>query len=392
MAGARHWKSAIRCLALGMAGWFGVAGAPAQQPAGERAVPRISPQRDADDGRPGSGTPADELLPPLPDDFPHEPPRKTPPSSVAIPLPPDIPPLGLPSDGEIAPSFPDLPDLPESSLIPQNPDDEGAEGSAFLEDPDPDGEALRPPAARRSRPGAVLPAPVPGELPFPVWHESPRKARDLAQSENRCLLLVFSSSTGEAGGASKQLSDEVLSTAAFNEFALQHLVICGLFYTKSSQLDLKDPSKIARLDAMEAFKKSFKVRGFPCVILCGPDGKEIRRWTGYATGRGQAVGQQICQAVEGHEAVLFAAERRRETLATNGYRTWTSAHGTTLFAKLLEFDAHSALLRGEDGSERKVRLKQLSLPDREIITRKRLGKPLPEVARPATGFESLTLK
>lgn len=360
----------------------------AQQTGGERSVPRISLEREASPAAAQVDSPPIELLPPLPGAGPADPPRKPPPASAVVALPPDIPPLGLPSDGEPAPSFPDLPDLPDSSLIPQSPTDPGAEGSLPAPDPDPDVDALRPPSAPRGRAGAAVPPP-PGEMPFPVWHDSPRKARDLAESENRCLLLVFSSSLGDAGGASRQLSDEVFATRAFNEFALEHLVICGLFYTKSSTLDLQDPTKIARMDAMTAFKKAFKVRGFPCVILCGPDGKEIRRWTGYATGRGLQFSQQIRQAVEGHEAVLFAAERRRTMLEAKGYRTWTSAYGTPLFAKLLHFDAHSACFRDESGAERQVSLKQLSLPDREVITRKRLGKPMPEVAPAASGSTTL---
>lgn len=359
-----------------------------QQAGGERSVPRISLERDASPRTAEVESPPDELLPPLPGAGPAAPPRNPPPASAVAALPPDIPPLGLPSDGEPAPSFPDLPDLPDSSLIPQSPADPGAEGALPAPDPDPEIDSLRPPSAPRGRAGAAVPPP-PGEIPFPVWHESPRKARDLAQSENRCLVLVFSSSLGEAGGASRQMSDEVFATPAFNEFALEHLVICGLFYTKSSTLDLQDPTRIARMDAMAAFKKAFKVRGFPCVILCGPDGKEIRRWTGYSTGRGLQFGQQIRQAVEGHEAVLFAAERRRAMLEAKGYRTWTSAYGTPLFAKLLHFDAHSACFRDEAGAERQVSLKQLSLPDREVITRKRLGKPMPEVAPAASGSTTL---
>ena len=76
-------------------------------------------------------------------------------------------------------------------------------------------------------------------------------------------------------------------------------------------LDVADPAKVARADAMLAIKEAFGVRGFPCVILFGPDGREIQRWKGYVTGRGRSQSEQIRHAVEGHEAVIFESERRR---------------------------------------------------------------------------------
>ena len=413
-----------RALAAGLTGlcllWSAAAPvAWGQVPGGERPVPRITITPGGAGGGSGSagdpgaaGTAGDpaagELLPPLPPEPASSVPRKVAAAGV-MPLPPDVPPLGLPSDGELAPSFPDLPDLPESSLLPQTPADDpgaggrpgGAAGIPFPGDDAggvpgvPGGEAAAavvPGVVPGVSPPGLVPPPPAADSPFPVWHESPKKARTLAEVEQRCLLLVFSSAQGEAGGTSRQMSDEVFATPEFNEFALRHLVLCGLFYARStSSLDLNDPSKIARLDALAAIKKAFKVRGFPTLVLFGPDGREINRWSGFVTGRGVWLQQQIKQAVEGHEAVVFAAERRRAELATRGYRTWTSAQGTPLFARLIRFDAETAVLRDESGAERTVRLKQLTLPDREIITRQRLGRPMPERA-PAAGRSETTLR
>jgi hypothetical protein len=368
MPAPRIWMTCLGSLALAWAG--AVAGpARAQQAGGERSAPRLSVKPAATATDPA----ADELLPALPPA--GEPPRPTPKASV-MPLPPDVPPLGLPSDGELAPSFPDLPDLPESSLLPQSPADDAAGPGQ----PAAPGTVPFPDDPEAPRPTAPALPPDPADSPFPVWHESPKKARALAQQEKRCFLLFFSSSQGEAGGTSRQMNDEVFASPEFNAFALDHLVLSVLFYDRSSSLDLQDPTKIARIDAMAAIKKAFKVRGFPCVILFGPDGREINRWTGFVSGRGQWYQQQIKQAVEGHEQVLFASERRRAQLASRGYRTWTSAKGSPLFARLVRFDAQSAVFLDEGGAERTVRLNQLALPDREIITRQRLGRPLPERA------------
>ena len=385
--GGLRAKATVLAAAVLMAG--GLAAASADS---ERAVPRVKPIPRVAPGAvsgAGAGAGAAELLPPLMDKFAGEVEGSPLPTPSGVGLPPDIPPLGLPSDGETAPSFPDLPELPSSSLLPQLPGDDGLVGGL------PGGEETggeggdRPPPPVLTPPVEGTVPPPPADSPFPVWHESPTKARALSQAEKKCLLLVFSGAQGEAGGTSKQLSDEVFSQPAFNEFALNHLVICGLFYGKSSMLDVADPAKVARADAMVAIKKAFGVRGFPCVILFGPDGQEIQRWKGYVTGRGRSQSEQIRHAVEGHEAVIFESERRRERLAAKGYRTWTSAKGTPLFARLMEYDAQMALFRDEAGADRKVLLKQLALPDREIITRQRLGKPMPERAvTPAAGAET----
>jgi hypothetical protein len=406
-----------RALVAGLIGlcllwWAGGQGAWGQAPPGERSAPRVTLKPGGAGGTAGDpGDPAaGELLPALP-------PEPTPPARVprkvvvagVMPLPPDVPPLGLPSDGELAPSFPDLPDLPGSSLLPQTPaddlgpggraagipfpGDDGGDGGGGVADPGvPATDAVVPGGGAGVIPPGLVPPPPAPDLPFPVWHESPKKARTLAEVEQRCLLLVFSSAQGEAGGTSRQMSDEVFATPEFNEFALGHLVLCGLFYARStSALDLNDSSKMARLDALAAIRKAFKVRGFPTLILFGPDGREINRWSGFVTGRGTWLQQQIRQAVEGHEAVIFETERRRSELATRGYRTWTSVQGSPFFARLIRFDAETAVLRDESGAERTVRLKQLTLPDRELITRQRLGRPMPERA-PAAGGAETTLR
>jgi hypothetical protein len=324
--------------------------------AADRSVPRI-PLR----------PPGPPTAPPLlPDPGPNTEADDAKPAAPTVPLPADIPPLGLPSDGEVAPSFPDLPDLPESSVPapapPRTP------------------ESPMPAPADTPAPGATAPLskPSPPTLPFPIWHQSPRKARDISVAERRCLLFVFSSSGGAAGSGSKQLSDEVFTRPDFNEFALAHLALANLFFTEGSTI--KHAEELARENAMAAFKQWFKVRGYPTVILLGPDGKEINRWVGYRSGHASAYVQQLVRAVEGHEAVLFETERRREKLGAQGYRTWTSANGLKRFAKLLEFDAQTAVFKDESGAELKVELKQLALPDRELITRRRLGRPLPNQA------------
>lgn len=362
---------------------------------------------------------------PVPPVNPPAPSGPSSPGKPAVPapplLPPGVPPLGLPSDGEPIPSFPDLPDLPNTSAPSLLPPVEGSAGAAEAAQPvenvppfppddvlnpatDIGGELFPPPepVAPPSSSGSTPPpppsgSPPPSALPYaaPVWHSNPRKARDIAVGERKCLLLVFANQSGEAGGASHLLSHEVFSSPAFNEYALEHLVLCSLDYSRKRLSRATTSEEAYRLEkALENIKKHFKVRGFPTVILLGPDEKEIARWTGYRSGRAATYFQNLKMAVDGYEAVLFATERRRERLTKQGYRDWRSYAGTTLFAKLVEYGAKHVVLRDENGVDRTVPLSQLAITDREYITRLRLGKPLPQVTPPpafASGKET-TLK
>jgi hypothetical protein len=301
--------------------------------------------------------------------------------SVAVPLPPGVPPLGLPSDGEPAPAFPDLPELHMAAAVLPGaavPADEAATDPALPDVPETD----TPPESR--------PAEARIAADFAQWHRSPRAARDIASRENRCMLLVFTGSPGARGDAghagarvSRQLNAEVFATPSFNEFALDRLVLSYLDFTRSSNLELKG-AELDRENAMKHCKESLNVRGFPTVILFAPDGSEIARWTGYSTdpktGKGRATEYfaEIERAVLAHEAQANATQRRRENLRAQGYREWSSAQGSRLFAKLVEFDARTAVFRDEEGRDRTVSLRQLGIADRELITRKRLGKLPPQ--------------
>ncbi len=399
----RHcWPSLI------LAGWTLSGGlpAPAQSSRGERPVPPVpmTPSSSGNGQSSGASRPA-----------------SAPPRPAPLRLPPGVPPLGLPSDGEPAPAFPDMPDWPDPSppmsLLPPIEGSAGAAEAVTL--PPATGAPFSPDGVEEvplpvegelfPLPGETSPppvTPVPGETapppprpaaptspaatgsaptPFraPTWHRNPKATRDLAVSEQKCFLLVFTNQTGEAGGATYQLNHEVFASQAFNEYALEHLVLCNLDYSR--RRTTLDPQEQYRLEeALESVKKAFKVRGFPTVILFGPDEKEITRWAGFRSGRGPTYFQNLKAAVDGHEAMLFAGERRRERLTTQGYREWRSAHGTTLFAKLVEFDARMAVLRDESGVSHKVLLPQLAITDREVITRLRLGLPMPKPAPRAT--------
>ncbi len=296
--------------------------------------------------RPGAVSPATSLLPALPGADPTKPGQAPLPKAIE---PANLPPLQLPTDGEEPPAFPDLPEMDDISVktVAQNPAAPPADGSAGTD------------------PSASLP---PLTL---TWHSSPRKGRELAMEQGKCMLLVLTGLGGDAGARSQALDAEVLRQEEFTTFAAQNLILSTLNFVPLSPLDQNNPAAIARLEARESLKRSLNVRGYPAIILFGPDGRETRRWKGYVPGRPwhffQDVKNSTLGAIAGHAESL----KRRDQLVADGFRQWTSAQGSQLFAKFDGFDPETNRARLADEKQKRiiVSLEQLSLADREIVRR-----------------------
>ncbi len=306
-------------------------------------------------------------------------------------LPPGLPPLGLPSDGEPAPAFPGLPDLP--NFIPSSP----AALPGFQPGETPSAVPQEMPVPEGAAPAAGTP---PGPAPvvsmaerharsgFAYWHKSPKQARDIAMKEGKCLLLAMTG--GPNSAPSRDLSKEVFGTSQFNAFALKSMVLSSLDYDPADRVRYgvtapseEDQQKAARLDAMAHCRKSLGIKGFPTVILFGPDGKEITRFSGYqikqprrASWYPEKYFQRIKEAVAGELAARETALKAREKLIVDGYREWTSAQGSKLFAKLVEARPDQILLKDESGKPRAVKPEQLYIADREVIRRQRIADQL----------------
>ena len=93
--------------------------------------------------------------------------------------------------------------------------------------------------------------------------------------------------------------------------------------------------------------------------------------TSYVPGRPWHFFQDLKNSTLGAIASHGEALKRRDKLAADGFRQWTSAQGSQLFAKFDGFDPETNRARLTDENRKRivVFMNQLSLADREIVRR-----------------------
>jgi hypothetical protein len=293
--------------------------------------------------------------------------------------------------GSEAPVMPELPTLMPPELYPEAmPGSDGVDGlpagaSAGGSDlaPLPSAEPpLLPPPAGEAAPAVELATRA-------YWHRSPREARETSKQEQKPLLLFFyqkwSSAPGGAAAAQDgetkttdnnlTINDDLLATPEFNEYAAGHMVLTRLFYPRPTQEKAYPKEQIA---ALKQFRNYFKVKVLPTILLLDENGKEIERISGYSRIKdagniemsgAQVILERLQRAVERREAVITAANEKRERLKAQNYREWTSKAGTKLFAKLVSVSPEGVVLRDEAGALRQVQPELLWIVDQAWIRR-----------------------
>ncbi len=298
--------------------------------------------------------------------------------------------------GSEAPALPEGPGELPPELFPEGPGgSDGVDGLPPAEGP----EELLPKAAVRGAGEVEVPLlPPPAEVPSvsglelaarAYWHKSPREAREVSRRERKPLLMLFytrwksapvSAVGGGSGDPSIALTDDLLATAEFNAFAAERVALARLFYPIGSPGSEYTPERLA---ALKQFKEYFKVNGFRCLLLLDENGRELERIKGYArvkTGRGQELNgampilERLRVAVERREAVVAAADERRQRLEAQHYREWTSQAGSRLLGKLVSAAEGEVVLRDEGGALRRVGMEQLSIVDQAWISRQPRGQ------------------
>ena len=109
------------------------------------------------------------------------------------------------------------------------------------------------------------------------WQTDFAAAKAQAANENKKLLLDFTGS--DWCGYCMKLEDEVLSTAAFRNFAKDYILV-RLDFPRTKQLP---PAEKRQNDALA---RQFQVDGYPTLIELDPSGREITRQVGYEPGSG----------------------------------------------------------------------------------------------------------
>jgi len=113
------------------------------------------------------------------------------------------------------------------------------------------------------------------------WHTNYDKALATAKAENKRVMLDFTGS--DWCGPCIALNKRVFTQPEFMEYAAKNLVLVEVDYPKRKVLP--DDVKAQNERLMKQY--GIEDKGFPTIILLGPDGKSLGEFTGYG-GEGPA--------------------------------------------------------------------------------------------------------
>ena len=108
----------------------------------------------------------------------------------------------------------------------------------------------------------------------PGWGENFETAKTEAAKAQKHVLLDFTGS--DWCGWCKKLDKEVFATPAFQELAKDKLILVELDFPQGKELPAAVKAQNKKLEG------EYKVSGFPTIVLLGPDGKEVKRWSGFS--------------------------------------------------------------------------------------------------------------
>jgi len=107
----------------------------------------------------------------------------------------------------------------------------------------------------------------------PVWITDLAVAQARAKADNKLVFMVFTGS--DWCPACIQFDREILSAREFKDYAVKNLVLVLVdFPEKKHQND-------ALKKANDALNRTYKVEGFPTMVILDREGKEIGRRAGY---------------------------------------------------------------------------------------------------------------
>lgn len=122
---------------------------------------------------------------------------------------------------------------------------------------------------------------VPAAAQAPTWHTDFEAAKALAAKTQKPLLVDFTGS--DWCPYCILLDKEVFQTPAFAAAAPKAVLVKLDFPRKSG----RTPEALAANPALQKLmdlKDQFQVKGFPTVVLLSPDGKELKRTSGFQKG------------------------------------------------------------------------------------------------------------
>jgi protein disulfide-isomerase len=107
------------------------------------------------------------------------------------------------------------------------------------------------------------------------WQTDYAKALEMAKSENKRVLLDFTGS--DWCGPCIELKKQVFSRPDFRAYADKNLVLVEIDYPQRK----KQSPELKQQNEKLSHQYGIDEKGFPTVILLGPEGKKVREFSGY---------------------------------------------------------------------------------------------------------------
>lgn len=162
------------------------------------------------------------------------------------------------------------------------------------------------------------------------WHRSGETAIRLARGRGLPLVIWFANPV--AGPLDEQLGAKVLYTPETARVLARQAIGLRIDYGNETT---------RRSGYYQAFRKKYKVTGYPTLLFLQPDGSEVTRQTGFSPGTEEARVQNFAHAVD---QAARAWQNRKNDLGKSGFRTWHDQSGRAFFAKPLRREADGIVL------------------------------------------------
>lgn len=201
-----------------------------------------------------------------------------------------------------------------------------------------------------------------------LWTDDFEEASRQAKAENRFLLLDFTGS--DWCGWCKLLDAEVFSKSEFKAYAKDNLVCVTVDFPRGFSVKKRVAEQNAKL------AKQYGVTGYPTIHLLDPDGNKIAR-TGYKEGGAKSYVAHLEELLRPTREKIGPVKTAAPgglpsapggaAAATPSFRTWTSASGQTIEARVEQRVGAKVYLRTRENKLITIDIASLSANDQAFL-------------------------
>ena len=192
------------------------------------------------------------------------------------------------------------------------------------------------------------------------WMTNYDKALALSKKSGKPVLANFTGS--DWCHYCVKLHDEVFKTKEFSAWAKDNVILLEVDYPRSKPMDAKVKKQ------NESLKSKFEISGYPTVLFLDPKGNRIGNRSGYYAG---GPDNWTTIASQNISAYLDSPSDIREAAAKAGeiknFRTWTSADGREIVAKMISKTDKIVTIQMKNGRVFRLPLEKLSEEDQALL-------------------------